>query len=218
MRKLLLVASFLLILCSASVLAARSIAPAPTANGAALLDPAGCVSPVCWHGISPWRSTVAQFNAIMRDAAEPIQPASLANLFYRLCHRQQCWEVHADTYGRAEDDLIGRVALTVPTGALTLGDLVARYGQPTTSQLCVIIGSINGNLPSIVPRPAMAAYFTFKGGLRVVAYNLHQPMSRRYDLRMEIFQIYFENAPDITVPSRQWKGFTSVIRDGCNRG
>ena len=218
MRKLLVILSFLLILCGAGVLAARTITLKPTADGAALFDPAGCAGTICWHGITPWRTTVAQFNMIMSDSAEPIQPASIANLYYRLCHMQQCWEVHADTYGKAESDPIGRVALTVPTGALKLGDLVARYGQPTTSQLCVIIGSINGNLPSIVPRPAMAAYFTFRGGIRVVAYNLHEPMSRRYDLRMEIYQVYFENTPDITVPSRPWKGFTHVIRDGCSRG
>lgn len=216
MKRIILLISLVTAATSVLIVGVKAVGSSTVPTPLALFVSDPCRARLCWNGIHIGETTVAEATAILNRAARRIN--SIGG--YRMCPSDgaACWDISIEVYGRAQTDPVRHLALTLPGNAIILGDLLQLYGTPTTAQMCPILGNDNGNLPSVMSRPMVAAYFTFRGGIRVVAFNTQQPMSRHYEPTMAVYKIYFESTPDIFVASRQWAGFAHSRRDGCNRG
>lgn len=172
-----------------------------------------CLPSPCWRGVRPGRTTIRQAEAIFNEQ------------FFRVSgntDRQVCWSGEVCWYyvvrpwvSSAPDVSVGEIVVRPAPGDLKLGDAVRLFGSPLTAQLCWIPGSTSGDVDPGVPRPLLVAYLTFKGGIKVVAFNPNDPMLPRYVPEMIVHKIYYQAGYDIFRPP--WPGFVSRVRLGCGR-
>jgi hypothetical protein len=215
MKRIILLIVVAMAVISALIIGAKAVGSTAIQSPLALFSSEQCGSRLCWNGIRIGQTTITEATAILERDGRPIDAVG----GYRLCSPgAACWDISIEVYRREPTDPVRHLALTLPVNAITLGDLLCLYGTPTTAQMCPILGNDNGNLPAAMNRPMMASYFTFRGGIRAVAFNAQQPMARHYEPSMTVYKLYFESTADIFVDSRRWAGFARSQRDGCNRG
>jgi hypothetical protein len=174
-----------------------------------------CSPQPCWHGIRPGQTTLKDAQAIMRNDPN----INFDPMTEQWCWRGGdggCWDVTLRSWSSYSDKLLNVIAVHPSENTLSLGDTVTLFGEPLTSNLCWIAGIRDGDIPDTIARPLAAAYLTFKGNLKVVAYNPQHPAVRQLDPNMIVLTIYYQAGYDIYTP--RWQGFTSPARWGCNRG
>lgn len=172
-----------------------------------------CSPQPCWRGIRPGVTSLNQTRAILQTNTSAGQNTD----DYRLCYQPNaCWDLSVRSWSADPQDPVGVLTFQPTPGAFLLGDAVALYGDPLTSQLCQIIAPSNGDLGPEVPRPVMVAYMTFHGNIKIVAYQPNDPMQKRIDPAMNIYRLYYQVGYDIYTP--RWSGFSQQAKLGCTMG
>jgi hypothetical protein len=173
-----------------------------------------CDPDPCWHGIQPGKTGLAQAEAILEA-----MPGSTAEKF-QFCWdgtNTGCWRLDTTSWSAQNPQApLGMMTFQPPPDAFHLVDAVKLFGDPISSMMCWITTPTNGDIGTEIPRPLMVSYISFKGGIKVVAYNPHDPASRRMDMAMSIYRMYLQPGYDIYTP--RWKGFSEQQRLGCNMG
>ena len=172
-----------------------------------------CTPQPCWRGIRPGVTSLDQTRAILQTHTAPGQFMDE----YRLCYEPgACWGLSIRSWSADAKDPVSLLTFQPAQGAFRLGDAVALYGDPITSQLCQIIAPSNGDLGPEVQRPVMVAYLTFRGNIKVVAYRPDDPTRRRIDPAMSVYRLYYQVGYDIFSP--RWRGFSQQSQLGCKMG
>ncbi|MEP7285357.1 MAG: hypothetical protein ABI947_06285 [Chloroflexota bacterium] len=215
MRPLVILTSATVIILSLLIFATSALS-----NASAPLTPVQkflaeqCDPHPCWRDIRPGTTSLAQAEQILHTL--PVaQPDT-----YRVCWEKDpasCWNLTITTSTfQAPDDPIGRMTFQPPLGTFRLGDAVSKFGDPISSIMCYINTPTNGDIGPEIQRPLMIGYVSFKGGVKVVAYNPDDPLSRRMDLNMSVYWLYLQPSYDIYAPP--WYGFAVQKKLGCNGG
>ena len=169
-----------------------------------------CSPQPCWRGIRPGETSLAQTRAILKDSA-------VADDEYRICYQiDGCWSFSIRSWSADPASPLGMLTIQPAKDSFLLWQAVKQFGDPLTSILCLITAPSNGDIGTEVKRPLMVAYLTFKGNIKVVAYNPRDPMLRRIDPMMDVYRFYYQSGYDIFTP--RWKGFSQQQRLGCNMG
>ncbi|MCC7450722.1 MAG: hypothetical protein IT324_25130 [Anaerolineae bacterium] len=197
------------------IIGGRVVGSQPSSAALARFQAAQCAPQPCWHNIRPGQTTLDDARTVLRrDPAVDFDPAT-----EQWCWHGDpglCWYVTLRSWSRDTDKPLNVIAIYPPANAVKLGDTLALFGAPLTSNLCWIAGIQDGDISAAIARPLAAAYLTFKGNLKVIAYNPQRPTLRQLDPNMVVLTIYYQAGYDIFTP--RWQGFTSPARWGCNRG
>jgi hypothetical protein len=134
MKRLLLLAVLLGCLCLAACTAAPKLLDEAYLQDTSLLNDTPCAAP-CWRGIIPgqtsWRDmrTIieddGQFGAIddIKDDSSEVRLASFA----RKDSPTPCCRIYSSLDGKT----VGQILILLAPGQITLGDVIAKYGDPT---------------------------------------------------------------------------------------
>ncbi|HLY27770.1 MAG TPA: hypothetical protein VKQ72_15600 [Aggregatilineales bacterium] len=215
MLRVFAVTSAIVILMGLLLGGARTTGSAATADTAANRFIAEQCSPQpCWRSIQPGKTPIDQTrNTLKADSSNPLSD-------YKLCWSgvadpANCWHLSVSS-NNPPDGPADVLLFDVPQDALHLGDVMAIYGPPMSSQLCYISTPTNGDVDDNVPRPLMIAYLTFKGGIKVTAYSPHSLLNSRIEPRMSVARLKLQSTSDINNPA--WHGFSEQKKLGCNMG
>ena len=173
-----------------------------------------CSPQPCWRGIQPGKTPMDQTRTLLKaDNSNPLND-------YKLCwpgqtNADSCWHLSV-TSNNPPDGPADELLFDVPPDALRLGDLMAIYGPPLSSQLCYISTPSNGDVDDSISRPLMIAYLTFRGGIKVTAYNSRLLLDSRIEASMSVARLKLQSASDINNPA--WHGFSAQKKLGCSMG
>lgn len=213
MRRFVVIGSSLLVLFVALLLGVRVAGAFTPQYGLADFTPDGCVPHPCWLGLQPGQTP-------LQTAATTLNGVGKAIGFdaYELCRPTEagCW--YANIYGASgarDTDTLREIRLVAPTGAVRLGDLLLRYGPPTSAMLCWLTTPSNGDVNLRISRPLVVGYVTFSGHVRVNVYHAVSPKRRRFNPHMLVDRLYFRVGPALSVP--RWQGFRTHSTLGCGR-
>lgn len=160
-----------------------------------------CSPQPCWHSIRPGVTSLADTRNILQADA-----ISGTTDEYKHCYQLQgCWSISITSYSADPADPIGQMAFVPAPGSFLLGDAVRVYGDPLTSQVCLILSPSAGDVGPEVPRPLMVSYITFRGNIKAIAYNSKALTDQRFDPAMDIYRMYYQIGSDIYTP--RWRGF-----------
>lgn len=160
-----------------------------------------CNPEPCWRGIRPGVTSLADTRTILQPDA-----VSGTTDEYKHCYqREGCWSISISSYSADPADPVGQLAFVPAPGSFLLGDAVRVYGDPLTSQVCLLLSPSAGDVGPEVPRPMMVAYLTFRGNIKAIAYAPKALMEQRFDPAMNIYRMYYQVGYDIYTP--RWRGF-----------
>ncbi len=215
MKRLIIMTGTIALILMLLTIGARIVGNQSVASALARFQANQCSPQPCWHGIRPGQTTLSEAQDIL-DSDSTISFDAGSEQWCWHADSGTCWDVTLRSWNRDGDKPLGVVAIHPAANALKLGDTLTLFGEPLTSNLCWIAGIRDGDIPDTIARPLAAAYLTFKGNLKVIAYNPQRPAVRQLDPNMIVLTIYYQAGYDIYTP--HWQGFTSPARWGCNRG
>ncbi len=187
----------------------------PASSAASYFQAEQCSPQPCWRGIQPGKTSLAQAESILNEKIE--RGSDIPD--HRLCWPDAaipCWNYYVRSWSADPADPIGLIAIQPARGAFKLADALKLYGDPLTSTLCWINSPGAGDLAEDIARPITVAYLTFRGNIKIVAFNPERPLALRIDMEMAVYRVYYQVGYDIFTP--RWQGFSGQRSLGCDRG
>jgi hypothetical protein len=193
------------------VVVGLAVAAPPAKTAAQAFRAEQCTPQPCWRGVRIGQTSRQQAARTLNAGYE-----------YKAEGHPHCWgEIDTPCWyysvrGWGGDNPITEIEIQPAAGQFLMQDALLAFGSPLTAQLCLINGPSAGNVDSSVPRPLMIGYFTFSGGVRLVAINRQAPLSQRLSPLMEVHRLYYQpSGYEIYTP--RWHGFALQRVLGCSR-
>jgi len=186
-----LIAAFIILMVGVRLVGARTV---PSAM--AVLDAGHCASP-CWYGVQPGKTTLEQARDWFKSGDTWQAVAQDWPHAYRWALKAaDGWQMVVTRDYKASASIIADIEVDPPDGALHVGDILRKYGDPLGMRVCA--------------RPRSHVHLYFTDHIEIIAVAPEHGTIEHLDPQLDVEYIFFHDpssASTTYLSAERWQGF-----------